>query len=141
MNVKTAIFGFIVPAATFALATVLDIVTDESNPEVILAFLIEAAVIIALPILNYRHEKALGSKITAKQYNTGYFLGYFLAAAAVMIFICSVDVGGFFTQHDGTEWLDLRGLGIIFLAFGIAGGFVFALIFRGIAALINHYKK
>jgi hypothetical protein len=139
---KSIVFlSFTVPALTFALVTILDIVTDESDPGALLSFLMETAVIIAFPVFNYRREKALSSEITARQYNAGYFLGYFLAAAAAIIFICSVNVSDFFPRRGESVWLDLRGLGIIFLAYGIACGFGYALIFRGIAELVKRSKK
>ena len=140
MKIRIAAFNFIVPVLTFALAAMLDIVTDESDPGALLAFLLEAAVVIALPIFNYRQEKELSGEVTAKQYNAGYFLGYFLAAAAVTVFINSVDVRKFFPERDTFIWLDLRGLGLMFLAILIAAGFIWALVFRGAAWVIKHIK-
>ena len=140
MKIKIAVFNFIIVIATFAFAAVIDVVSDEENPGVILAFLLEAAVIIALPIFNYRQEKKLSSAIPAKQYNKAYFLGYFSAAAAVMAFISTVDVRDFFPERDEVVWLDLRGLGLMFLAILIAAGFIWALVFRGAAWVIKHIK-
>ena len=140
MKIKIAVFNFIIVAVTFALTAVIDVISDEENPGVMLAFLLEAAVIIALPIFNYRREKKLSGAITAKQYNKAYFLGYFLAAAVVMAFFSIVDVRDFFPERDEVVWLDLRGLGLGILAVGIVCGFVYALIFRGIAWLIKRIK-
>lgn len=141
MKIKIAVFNFIIVIVTFALAAVIDVISDEENPGVILAFLLEAAAVIAIPIFNYRHEKEVSSKTTAKQYNKAYYLGYFPATAAVMAFISIVDLRDFFPERDGFVWLDLRGLGLLFLAYIAAGGFVFALIFRGAVWLIKRCKK
>lgn len=120
--------GTIYPLVIFLIAGVIDYITNESNV-MFTVMLVEGIILLVLPVLFLSKEEKLNSEYYTKLTAPMYLTGYGVITLFVGIAINTMDMGKLFpTQFLG-------GIGLFMVWIVMAGGFVWAVLFR-VGALV-----
>ena len=127
---KSYLMGTVCPLVIFLIAGVLDYVTNEGNL-MFTVMIVEGVILLMLPVFfGYREDK-LKSECPTKWIAPMYLAGYAVITLLAVIAINTIDMSKLFPHQF------LGGIGLFMVWIVMAGGFVWALIFR-IGALIAH---
>lgn len=139
-KLRICLVTFAVLTAVFALGAFIDIVTVESNAGFAAAAVLEALVLLLVPVISLKAEKytARELKMSAKDHLFPYFTGYVFAIAATIASFFIIGYQRFFPEPEG--FLDFTGIGIAVLGYMLIPGLIWAVIFRGVVALIRMAK-
>ena len=124
---KSFLMGAVCPLIVYFVQAAIDIITQESAA--IFLMFVEGGVLLALPVFFLRKEKELYEKFPTKWIAPVCLSGYAVITFAAALVVDSIDI------YELFEHRFMGGIGLILLWYIMAGGFIWAVLFR-IGALI-----
>lgn len=121
--VKSLLMGMICPAIIYIAAAVFDVITQESNASLVVMF-IEGVLLLILPVFFLIREKELEQQFPTKLTAPVYLFGYAVITLVMIYITDSLDMDKLFAHKF------LGGIGLVIMYIILAGGFVWALLFR-----------
>ena len=132
--IRSFLMGVICPAVIYLAAGALDVITQESNL-MFAVMVLMGAVLLVLPAYFLDREKKLNEQFPTKLTAPAYLLGYGIMVPVMLYIVDSLDTEKLFGHRF------LGGIGLTILLMILAGGFVWAVVFRIGAAIVSLIKK
>lgn len=139
-SLKIVFFSFAVNILIFMLSAWIDVITGEAGTGFGIAIIVEAVCCFALPIVYLKAENRFCEEFEMPAWKCCLFLfiGNIAADTAAIIWICTVDMNKLFSSES---LVNFEGMGLALILMIMIAGTVWALIFRGLTALIRYLRK
>ena len=131
---KSYLMGTICPLVIYLAAGIYDIITQEDN-STLTVMVIEGLLLLAMPIFFLNMEKKLGSQCPTKWIPPMYLIAYGVITLVMLLVISSLDMTKLFRHQF------LGGIGLMFMWFIMAGGCIWAIVFRVGVLIVNSIKN
>lgn len=131
---KSFLMGIICPLIIYLAAAAFDVITQESNASLYVMF-IEGLLLLLLPVFFLSREKELERQFSTKLTAPAYLFGYAVITLAIIYITDLIDMEKLFGHKF------LGGIGLVFMYMILAGGCIWAVVFRLGAAVVRLIKK
>ena len=132
--VKSFLMGIICPLIIYLAAAGFDVITQESNASLYVMF-IEGLLLFVLPFFFLSREKELDRQFSTKLTAPAYLFGYAVITLAIIYITDLIDMDKLFGHKF------LGGIGLVIMYMILAGGCIWAVVFRLGAAVVRLIKK